>query len=292
MLDGIHIKQLTGLGIMTMLSKLELITKRILKEKTKRDVEKGGISSITISPPGEGKTNQLMHDVVTLLKYCPDEIIFWRDNPKSAVQYNKKGVKWEIFVEGGCDIKFRNLSEGGELNVNYRYFNNFNDILDMDTGKGFAKTGQVNVIYFKEEYTWIDFLEHLRHTIGWQSIFIDEIEDLIPLNPPKREGESRNIRYGKNLFFAENFKEFRKGWINFFANTQDLADIESRVRRKLNYIVYLKGARVEERSPVSQSSVNRLQKGWAYMEFEHGSYGRIKFDYYPNNLPYFEVIIS
>ena len=47
---------------MTMQSKIEIITKQILAEKTKRDIEKGGISSIVISPPGEGKTNQLIHD--------------------------------------------------------------------------------------------------------------------------------------------------------------------------------------------------------------------------------------
>lgn len=273
-------------------NKMEIITKRILNEKIKRDFEKGGISSITISPPGEGKTNQLIHDAQMIFKYRPDEIVFWRDNPKSAVQYNKKGIKWEIFVQEGCNVSFRNLTDGGDINIPFKFFNDFNEIIDKNTGRGLAKPGQLNVIYFKEEYTWIDFVEHLRHTIGWQSVFVDELEDLIPLNPPKREGEERNIRYEKNLFFAENFKEFRKGWINFFGNTQDLADIESRVRRKLNYIIYLKGARVEERSTVWQGCVNALRKGWAMIEYEHGQFGMIRFDYYPNNLPYFEVNIS
>ena len=280
------------LGITMTLSKIEIITKQLLHEKTKRNLEKGGISSITISPPGEGKTNQLIHDAKNIFKYCPNEIVFWRDNPKSAAQYNKKGVEWQIFVEAGCNISFRNLTDGGNINIPYTIFNDFNELIDEDTGVGLAKPGQLNVIYFKEEYTWIDFVEHLRHCIGWQSVFVDEIEDLIPLNPPKREGESRNIRYEKNLFFAENFKEFRKGWVNFFANTQDLADIESRVRRKLNYIIYLKGARVEERSTVIQSSVNKIRKGWGFIEFEHGKFGRIKFGYYPNKLPYFEAVIN
>jgi len=277
---------------MTQLSKMERVTKRILNEKIKRDLEKGGISSITVSPPGEGKTNQLIHDAQTIFKYQPEEIIFWRDNPKSAAQYNKKGVNWEIFIENGCKVNFRNLSYGGQLNIPYVFFKDFNQIIDKDTGKGFAKPGQLNVVYFKNEYTWIDFVEHLRHTIGWQSVFIDELEDLIPLNPPKREGETRNIRYEKNLFFAENFKEFRKGWINFFSNTQDLADIESRVRRKLNYIIYLRGARVEERSRIWQEFVNNLRLGWGAIEYEHGQFGTIKFDYYPNKTPYFEVNIS
>jgi hypothetical protein len=257
-----------------------------------RDFEKGGISSITISPPGEGKTNQLIHDAVTIFKYHPDELIFWRDNQKSAVQFNKKGVKWEIFVEDGCTVSFRNLTDGGTIDIPYTIFRNFDEIINKDTGRGLAKTQQINVIYFKEEYSWIDFVEHLRHTIGWQSVFVDELEDLIPLNPPKREDETRNMRYEKNLFFAENFKEFRKGWVNFFGDTQDLADIESRVRRKLNYIIYLGGARVEDRSIVIQTFVNTLRKGWGIVEYEHGRFGKIKFSYYPNNIPYFEVNIS
>lgn len=280
-------------GIMKMqCRKMEIITKRILNEKLKRDLEKGGISSVTISPPGEGKTNQLIHDAQTIFKYIPNEIVFWRDNTKSAVQYNKKKVRWKIFIQEGCNVNFRNLTEGGYMTIPYTTFNDFNEILNKDTGVGLAKPQQLNVIYFKEEYNWIDFAEHLRHTIGWKSIFIDELEDLIPLNPPKREDEDRNYRYEKNLFFAENFKELRKGWINFFGNTQDLADIESRVRRKLNYIIYLKGARVEERGVVMQNYVNTLRKGWGLIEYEHGRFGKIKFGYYPNITPYFEVNIS
>jgi hypothetical protein len=273
-------------------NKLEIITKRILAEKMRRDWEKGGISSVCVSPPGEGKTNNLIHDALNVIRYHPGEIVFWRDNPKSAVQYNKKGVKWGIFIEKGVKFRFRNLSKGGDIDIPYKTFKNFNEIINQDTGKGLAQPGQLNVIYFKNEWSWIDFAEHLRHTIGWKSIFIDELEDLIPLNPPRREGESRNIQYIKNLFFAQNFKEFRKGWINFFGDTQDLSDIEPRVRRKLNYIVYLNGARVEERSIVIQAYVNSLKKGWAIIEYEHGRFGRVKFGYYPNLTPYFEIIIS
>lgn len=276
----------------TLSNKLERITKRILNEKMERNLEKGGISSVTVSPPGEGKTNQLIHDAMSIIKYKPNEVVFWRDNPKSAVQFNKEGVKWGIFVEEGLEFSFRNLTKGGPIDIPFKKFKNFNQIINKDTGKGLVKPGQLNVIYFKNEYTWIDFVEHLRHTVGWQSVFIDELEDLIPLNPPKREGETRNVRYEKNLFFAENFKEFRKGWINFFGNTQDLADIESRVRRKLNYIIYLNGARVEERSIVIQSFVNKLQKGWGVIEYEHGKFGRINFGYYPNLIPYFEIEIK
>jgi len=175
----------------TKLSKIKIKTRELLRKRLARDIEEGGISSVTIAPPGEGKTNQLIHDVYNIFKYHPTEIVFWRDNPKSAVQYNKEGVPWEIFVEEGCNISFRDLTSGGFLKIKYTIFNNFDELINKDTGQGLVKPQQLNVIYFKNEYTWIDLCEHLRHTIGWQNIFIDEIEDLIPLNPPRRPEEVR-----------------------------------------------------------------------------------------------------
>lgn len=273
-------------------SKLKRKTIEILKKKLLRDLEEGGISQLTVGPPGEGKTCQLVHDAKAIFQYHPKEMVFWRDNPKSTVQYNKKGVQYKILVEQGVNIRFRNKSSGGPLKIKYDTFNNFNDIIDMDTGNGLAELGKLNVIYFKNEYSWIDFLEHLRHCIGWQCVLIDEIEDLIPLNPPKKVGENRNIRYEKNLEFAANFKELRKDWVNFFANTQDLADVDHRVRRKTNIIVYLGGSRVERKSKVKQGAINKLKKGSAFIEWEHSKFGKISFGYYPNRNPYFEVILE
>lgn len=273
-------------------SKIKLITKELLQDKIKRDFEIGGLSEIIISPPGEGKTNFLIDEAKAVLTYHPDEICFWRDNPKSAVQYNKQGVLYNILVEQGIDISFRNKTSGGPINVKYGVFKTMDDIINKDTLTGLAEKHKLNVIYFKNEYVWIDFLQHLRSCVGWQSVFIDEIEDLIPLNPPKKKGEERNVQYEKNLEFAANFKELRKDWVNFFCNTQDLADIDHRVRRKTNYIVYLHGARVEKASKVNQAAVSKLPKGKGFLEWEHSKYGKVDFSYYPNRTPYFEVIIK
>lgn len=271
-------------------TKLKLTTIELLKKRMDRNIEEGGTSSITVAPPGEGKTNQLMHDVFNLLKFHPTELIFWRDNPKSVVQYNKKGIQWQILVERGLILQFHNLTSGGDLKIKYKIFDKLNDIVDQDTGKGLVKTGLLNVIYFINEYTWIDFMEHLRHTVGWQNIFIDEIEDLVPLNPSKRPGETSNIRYNKNLEFAEDFKELRKSWINFFSNTQNLEFIEPRIRKKVNFIIYLSGAKVEKGSKIWQGTINNLKKGYGYIDFQRSKYGKLKFDYYPNKKPYFEII--
>ncbi len=267
-------------------------TKEILQRRLMRNPESGGINSLTVGPPGSGKTNQLIHDAVNIFKHHPDEIVFWWDNPESAAQYAREGVKYEIFVETGCFVSFRNLTDGGSLDHDFTYFNCFNDLINMDTGRGLAKSQQLNVIYFKDKYAVIEFISHLRRTVGFQTIFIDELECIIPLNPPKLPHEDVNIRYQKNIEFSETAKEARKDLVNIFCDTQDVADIDHRFKRKLNMIVYLSGSKVDKRSRVRESSVNNLPVGKGFVCYERSIFGKIRFDYYPAKKPVFSVTIS
>jgi len=266
-------------------------TKMILARRILRDPEKGGINSLTVGPPGAGKTNQLIHDAKNIFIHHPSELVFWWDNPESAAQYARDGVEYEIFVEEGCNVSFRNLTAGGVINKDYTVFSCFNDLINMDTGQGLAKPQQINAIYFKNKYSIIDFISHLRMTVGFQSIFIDEIECIIPLNPPKLPSEDVNIRYQKNIEFSETAKEARKDLVNIFGDTQDVADIDHRFKRKLNMIVYLSGSKVDKRSRVRESSVNGLPIGKGFVCYERSSFGKIRFDYYPALKPIFSVNI-
>jgi len=269
--------------------KARLKTTEILKRRLLRDAEKGGINSLTVGPPGAGKTNQLIHDCKNIFKHHPEELVFWWDNPESAAQYARKGIEYEIFVETDATPIFRNLTEGGTIKKKYTVFNSFNDLINMDTGKGLAKPKQINAIYFKNKYSIIDFISHLRKTVGFQSVFIDEIECIIPLNPPKLPHEDVNIRYQKNIEFSETAKEARKDLVNIFGDTQDVADIDHRFKRKLNMIVYLSGSKVDKRSRVRESSVNNLPIGKGFVCYERSIFGKIRFDYYPALKPVFSV---
>jgi len=269
--------------------KARLKTTEILKRRLLRDAEKGGINSLTVGPPGAGKTNQLIHDCKNIFKHHPEELVFWWDNPESAAQYARKGIEYEIFVETDVTPIFRNLTEGGTIKKKYTVFNSFNDLINMDTGKGLAKPKQINAIYFKNKYSIIDFISHLRKTVGFQSVFIDEIECIIPLNPPKLPHEDVNIRYQKNIEFSETAKEARKDLVNIFGDTQDVADIDHRFKRKLNMIVYLSGSKVDKRSRVRESSVNNLPIGKGFVCYERSIFGKIRFDYYPALKPVFSV---
>ncbi len=263
----------------------------ILYRRQLRDESIGGFTSLTSGPTGSGKTSQLFYEAKMFMKQYPKEIIFFRDSMLSASNFNRIGKNWKIFAEVGCNLKFRNLSAkvGGSMKVKYTTFNDFDELLDKDTGLGLAKPGILNVIYFKDDYRWIDLLIHLRRVVGWQSVFIDEIEDIIPLNPSKREGETRNMRNEKNIEFSNNVKKLRRGLVNLLADTQSEDEIDWRFKRKLNFNVYLRGSRVSSSTRIKQAAVDKLSLGECYIDMENRIYGKSHFSSFPPRRPVIEV---
>lgn len=255
-----------------------------------RETSQGGLSSLTIGPPGSGKTSNILYNASKIMDWYPNEILFWRDSPSSASQFNRIGKNWQIFVEDGIKLRFRDLMKGGSLQIPYKTFDDFNDLIDQDTGKGLVKPKQLNVIFFKDDYKWIDLLQHLRATIGWQSVFIDEVEDICPLNPYKRTGEKSNIRHQKNILFSNNAKAIRKGLVNLFCDTQNTSELDWRFIGKLNFICYLRGARVFSQSRVKQVAVDNLPTGKLFIDWENRIYGKSVFSAFPPIEPVFEVI--
>ena len=264
----------------------------ILSRRKLRDESFGGYGSLTVGPPGCGKTSQLLFEAKKFMEWSPTEIVFWRDSNLSAAQFNRIGDNWKVFTEKDCTLRFRDLIRGGSINVEYTTFDNFDTLINRDTGKGLVEPGKLNVIYFKDDYKWIDLLKHLRGVIGWQSVFIDEIEDIIPLNPSKRKGDERNIRLIKNIEFSSNAKEIRKGLVNLLCNTQSIDELDWRFKRKLNFIVYLRGARVGAGSRIKQIAIDKLSIGECFIDWETRMYGKSVFDSFPPRRPVYEVIVE
>jgi hypothetical protein len=262
----------------------------ILSRRKLRDPSQGGFSSLTLGPPGSGKTSHILYESSMIMKWYPKEILFWRDSPTSASQFNRVGKRWQIFAEGGINLRFRNLSKGGNIKIPYSYFYTLDDLIDQDSGKGLVSPGKLNVIIFKDDYKWIDLLMHLRSTVGWQSVFIDEIEDVCPLNPYKRQGEKRNIRNEKNILFSNESKSIRKGLVNLICDSQTANELDWRFLGKLNFVCYLRGARISSQSRLIQTAVDRLSKGEAFIDWENRSYGKTRFPAFPPIEPIFEII--
>jgi len=273
-------------------SKLKTKTKEILKRRILRNNAIGGYISLTVGPPGCGKTSHLLYEAQLFMDTYPNEIVFFRDSTMSAAQFNRIGKNYKVFVEEGCKIRFRDLQHGGSINIPYQSFSCLDELISQDTGKGLVKKQFLNVVFFKDDYRWIDLLCHLRNTIGWQSVFVDEIEDIIPLNPSKREGENKNTRNEKNIQFSNESKQIRKGLVNMCCNTQAEDEIDWRFKRKLNFTVYLRGARVSRKSRIYQAWVDKLEIGKCIIDYEYRMYGKSNFRSYPPKNPIFEVIID
>jgi len=262
----------------------------ILDRRMLRDKSQGGNNSLTVGPSGSGKTSQLLYELQTIIDRYPDEFIFWRDSIRGAAQFNRIGSNYEVFAEKGVKPKFRDLSTGEFLNIKYKTFCGFDDLLDKNAKTGLARPGILNAVFLKDDYRWIDLMEHLRSTIGWKSIFIDEIEDICPLNPGKRKGETKNIRNEKNILFANNAKSFRRGLVNLFCDTQNTSELDWRFIGKLNFICYLRGARVFNESRIKQVAIDGLKKGEVWLDWENRIYGKSTFSAFPPIEPVFEVI--
>jgi len=267
-------------------------SKEVLARRKLRNKAIGGFSSVVVGPPGSGKTSMCLHEACKFMEWYPDEIIFWRDSPDSVSQYNRIGNNYQILVENGLNIRFHNLDKGGDINIPFKTFNKIEDILDQDSSCGLAKPNILNVIYFKQDYSWIDLICYLRHCVGWQSIFVDEIEDIIPLNPSPRPGENRNYRMEKNLQFSNDAKHVRKGLVNLICNTQSYSEVDWRFRKKLNFMCYLRGAKVDSDSRVSQDVVDNLNLGECLVDQEHRIFGKLHFPGYPPRYPLFESVIK
>lgn len=264
----------------------------ILQRRKQRKENAGAYNSLTVGPPGSGKTSQMLHEAQCFLQWYPDELIFWRDSESSAAQFNRIGDNWKVFTEKDCKLEIRNLTKGKKVDIPYTTFENFEEIINKDTGEGLAEPGRLNVIYFKNDYTWIDFLFHLRRTVGWQTVFIDEIEDIIPLNPTKQEGEKANIRNLKNIEFSNNAKYLRRGLVHLLCTTQSEDEIDWRFKRKLNFTIYLRGAKASNRSRIRQSAIDKLEIGECFIDWENRKYGKSHFKSFPPRRPIFEVIIN
>lgn len=257
--------------------RLSLEGEKILKRIFLRDKSEGGISLETVGPPGSGKTSLDLHLTTKSMELYPDEIFFYRDSTESPVQFNR--IKnWQIYAEKGITLRFRDYDTNKYFNIPITVFEDFSDLYSK------AKPNQLNVVYFIEEFTWIDFLNYLRRHMhngsGWKTVIFEEYEDIAPQYAAGRW-------WRKNLLYSKNAKNIRKGLVNTLSNTQAKSDVSFFVRSKLMMRSYLHGSHVDNNSPIMQRAIDKLNIGEAMIEFG-STFGLIRFlPFYPKRI--FEV---
>jgi len=268
------------------MSKVDRMTiegKKILQNVIfNRDKSEGGFSMETVGPQGSGKTSLDLHIIDKTIEKFRDELLFFRDSTESPVQFNRID-KWHIYGQEGMKLKFRDYDTNKYFNQPVTYFTSFDDIYEN------AEPGIANVIYFIREHTWIDFLNYLRRHMhrgsGWKTVFLEEYEDIAPQY-------AKSTGWKKNQLYSKNAKNIRKGLVNTLANTQNKSDVSYFIRTKLMIRSYLRGAKVDDISPIQQKAVDKLKMGEALIDYGT-NFGKITFDpYRPKQIFEVEKVIE
>jgi len=240
-----------------------------------RNTATGGCLNEILGPQGSGKTSLMLNYACRIMRKYPEEIIIWRDSYQSACQFNR--IKnWEIFAEIGTELEFKDVEKESIVDVPITIFKDFKDLRDK------MKPQQLNVVYVKEQVIgYITLINFLKTSKGWQSIFIDEYEDIAPIN-------SSGDDYRFIMELGREMKNIRKGLVSLFCNTQSKTQIDWRVRTTFMVKTYLSGARRDKGTSIWQESINKLEKGVAWVNWE-GKYGRIN---YPAFKPKQPILIA
>lgn len=226
-----------------------------------RNEASGGCTNEILGPQGTGKTSLMLNYACSIMEKHPDEILIWRDSYQSSCQFNR--IKnWELFAEEGTDLEIKDVSTCKLVDLPIKIFNGYDELQDM------MKPQQLNVVYVRDQVIgYIKLINHFRQQPRWQSIFIDEYEDIAPLNCSGKKNRIIGL-------LGSEMKNIRKGLVSLFCNTQSKSQIDWRVRTTFMVETYLSGARKDQYSSVYQEAINALVKGSAWLSWE-GKFGRI-----------------
>jgi len=228
----------------------------------------GGCLNEILGPQGTGKTSLMLSYACRIMEENPDEIIIWRDSYDSPCQFNRL-KNWEIFAEEGTKLEVTDINANEVVDMPIIPFKDFKQLSKI------IKPQQLNVVYVCDQVIdFISLINFFKTTKGWQSIFIDEYEDIAPVN-----ASGDNYRFVGAL--GREMKNIRKGLVSLFCNTQSKSQIDWRVRDTFMVETYLSGARKNKGSSVYQEAINKLEKGSGWVSWE-GKFGRI---YYPGFEP-------
>lgn len=251
----------------TRLSKQEIQGERLWNLIFKRDNNFGGFLVGLFGIMGSGKTSLMLQAADRIKKEYPDEIIFWREPLGNPLQIPKIGNKYQILCERRYPVKVMRMHPHGlspSDDINIRMFTGFRELFKL------VDPGLINLVYFNRPWYWIKLIDQLKTWGSWQTLFFDEMEDILP-------GRCRGKQWEMNELFCNSIKEIRKARISTIYNTQNQMDIDYRLRSKTMLYFYLYGARYDDYSPVWKNAIQGLEIGQGWIDYGHSIFGLINF---------------
>lgn len=245
--------------------KKEVLGELLLNKIFERDFHKGSQFLYIAGSPGSGKTSLGLGIVSKIIRTYPDELVFWRESLDAPVQFTKYPGDYQILCERRFPIVIREISANRRVVKDFqiRRFEGFKQLVSR------ARGGCLNVVYFRDPFRWTDFIRYLIKFPGFQTVVIDELEDITP-------EFSGGAVWRKNKEFAEAIKQIRKGCVTIIANSQNISDCDHRIRKKSTMRAYLHGSVVSDASPVHQRAIQSLPVGSCWLDYG-AEYGQIRF---------------
>jgi hypothetical protein len=143
------------------------------------------------------------------------------------------------------------------------------------TGDDLFKNKTVDsIIWWFEFIDWLRINKSLEHI----SVFIDEADQLLPVSPS-------GARWHLNLWFKDIMRALRKRNISLYMACHGYTDIDGRIRPKVMYRIYMKGACAPSESLIMKTAPITLPQGKYYIERDAWGWARFnKIDEQPRVL--------
>lgn len=252
-----------------MTAKTEIMGKNILQKILQHDFASGGKYFEITGSPGSGKTSAMLSLLQYNLVHYPEEKCFFSSVYNVPLQFLKLPEEYHNYmIQQNANVIFQDRTKKlQQVYPQTTYFDTFKELYSK------AQPGKCNAVFFGDRATWMDFIKYLLNVGEWSSVYLDEFSEICPSNIG---GE----RYKKQLSFAFTMKEVRKCMITVGTNTQNINDCDWRVRSKLQYLIYMPGARPMKNSLVKKQAISKLRSSTegnqSYVEEAAGQFGLVR----------------
>lgn len=298
-----------------MRSKLPAIEgRRLTTELTVHNNDFGGVTAVVYGSKGSGKTTLFLtlcqtvqcynqkgqleletsiwrggdEDYWTWLPYERTRVFIHRDNidtvsfkcDEDLSEYDRSQLPQIIMYKNNKDL-YEKLLRGG-INVVYEptTYSLTDRLKKMIQRRGVAgdelfKKKEVDpIIWWFEFVDWLRVNKSLEHI----SVFIDEADQLLPVSPS-------GARWHLNLWFKDIMRALRKRNISLYLACHGYTDIDGRMRPKIMYRIYMKGACAPSESLIWKTAPITLPQGKYYIERDAWGWARFnKIDEQPRVL--------
>lgn len=278
--------------------------RRLTTELTVHNNDFGGVTAVIYGSKGSGKTTLFLtlcqtvqcyntltnnleletsiwrggdEDYWTWLPYERTRVFIHRDNidtvsfkcDENLMEYDRSQLPQIIVYKNNKDL-YSKLLHGG---INVVYEPSTYALTDR-LKKMIQKRGVAGDELFKKKEVdsiiwWFEFIDWLRlnKSLEHISVFIDEADQLLPVSPS-------GARWHLNLWFKDIMRALRKRNISLYMACHGYTDIDGRMRPKIMYRIYMKGACAPSESLIWKTAPITLPQGKYYIERDAWGWAR------------------